>query len=102
MPRPRGSSPGYRRPALVIQADSFNASAIATVLVAGMTANLERALAAGNVLCRRRATGLPKDAVVNVSQLIALDRRDLREWVGDLDGGKMREVDAGLRLILGL
>ena len=100
--RPFGSEPGYLRPALVMQADSFNKSKLATVLVVPLSRNLELAAAPGNVLCRPRDTGLPKPSVANVSQLTVADRRRLVEKAGSLPGVLLEEVENGLRLVLGL
>lgn len=102
LPDPRGSEPGFRRPALIIQADSFNHSGIQTVIVAVLTGNLRLAEAPGNVLIPARISGLPRDSVVNVSQLLALDRSFLTEHAGKLHGRLLADVNAGLRLVLDL
>jgi mRNA interferase MazF len=102
LPEPRGSEPGYRRPVLVIQANSFNQSGIRTVVVAILTGNLRLADAPGNVFLPARVTGLLRDSVVNVSQLLTLDRSFLTEAVGKLPSRALAEVDAGLRLVLEL
>lgn len=102
LPEPRGSEPGFRRPVLIIQADSFNRSGIRTVIVAVITGNLRLAEAPGNVLLLASASGLPRDSVVNVSQILALDRSFLTEEVGKLAGRQMQDIDAGLRLVLEL
>jgi mRNA interferase MazF len=102
LPDPSGSGPDYRRPVLVVQADEFNASRIQTVVVAVITSNLKLAAAPGNVLCRRRDTGLPRDSVVNVSQVITLGKTFLTSRIKALPASLMRSVDAGLRLVLGL
>ncbi len=100
---PRGSEPGYRRPAVVVQANPFNKSRIATVIVAVLTSNLELARAPGNVLLPRSATGLPKDSVANVSQLLTVDRSDLDdEPVSGLPDAYMEDIDDGLKLVLAL
>jgi mRNA interferase MazF len=99
---PRRSEPGYRRPVLVVQADSFNRSRIQTAIVAAITSNLELANAPGNVLVPARSTGLPRDSVVNVSQLLTLDRSFLTECAGTLSPRLQRSVDEGLRLVLHL
>lgn len=99
---PRGSEPGYRRPVLIVQADSFNRSRIATVLCVVLTSNLRLVDAPGNVLVSAKAAGLPKDSVANVSQLITLDRAFLDEQIGRLPPRLMNAVDAGLKLVLGL
>lgn len=101
-PEPIGSGPGARRPVLVVQANEFNVSRIHTVIVAAISSNLHLAAAPGNVLCRTRETGLPRDSVVNVSQLITVDKSLLTERVGILPGRALRQVEAGLRLVLSL
>jgi mRNA interferase MazF len=105
LPEPTGSGPGYRRPVLVIQSDDFNRSRIATVIVLVVTSNAKLALAPGNVLLSRRAAprraaGLPQDSVANVSQLITIDKRLLTEQAGTLPAKLLRQIEAGLRLIL--
>ncbi len=102
LPDPLGSGPGFRRPVVVVQANPFNASAIETVVVAIVTTNEALALAPGNVLLERRDSGLPRRSVVNVSQLITLDRDLLSSRVRLLPSHVLVEVDAGLRLVLGL
>lgn len=102
LPEPRGSEPSFRRPVLVIQANSFNRSRIQTVIVAVISSNLRLADAPGNVLLPASVSGLPRDSVVNVSQLLTLDRDFLTEAVSKLPGRLMAEVDAGLRLVLEL
>ena len=78
---PRGSEPGFRRPVVVVQADSFNRSQIGTVLVVAITSNLELAEAPGNVTLSRRASRLPRKSVVNVSQILTLDKGFLAKKV---------------------
>ena len=102
LPEPSGSEPGYRRPVLVIQADEFNRSAIRTVLCAAITSNLNLANAPGNVRVSSRSSGLPKASVVNVSQLLTLDRKRLTERVKGMDAQSMTQVDEGLRLVMSL
>jgi mRNA interferase MazF len=102
IPAPRRSEPGYRRPVLVVQADSFNRSRIQTAIVAVMTSNVELAGAPGNVLVPARSAGLPKDSVVNVSQLLTVDRSFLIEHAGTLPPRLQRFVDAGLQRVLQL
>ena len=102
LPEPRGSEPGYRRPVLVIQANSFNRSRIQTVIVAVISSNLRLAEAPGNVLLPAKVSGLPHDSVVNVSQLLTLDRSFLTEAVDKLPGRLLAEVDMGLKLALEL
>jgi mRNA interferase MazF len=102
IPEGAGSAPAYRRPVLIIQADAFNRSRIATVIGVGLTSNLALADAPGNVSVSRAVSGLPKDSVVNVSQIITLDRSQLTKKVGRLPAGVMRSVEDGLRLAVDL
>ena len=102
LPEPSGSGPGYRRPVLVIQADEFNRSAIRTVICAIITSNLNLASAPGNVQVSARSSGLSKASVINVSQLISVDRTLLTQRVKSLDDENMGQVDDGLRLVLKL
>ncbi len=99
---PVGSEPGLRRPLLVVQSDEFNASAIRTTICAVVTSNLRLAEAPGNVSLSRRAAGLPRDSVVNVSQLVTVDKRILTSRIGRVPPEALREVDAGIRLALAL
>jgi mRNA interferase MazF len=102
LPEPRGSEPGFRRPVVIIQADSYNLSGIRTAIVAVITSNLRLAELPGNVFLPARISGLPRDSVVNVSQILALDRSFLTEEVGKLPSRQMQDVDAGLRLVMEL
>ena len=99
---PSGSEPGFRRPVLVVQNDAFNRSRIATVIAVALTSNLRLLDAPGNVLLPARASGLMKDSVANVSQVVTLDRDSLVKRAGRIDEAAMREVDQGLRLALSL
>lgn len=102
LPDPEGSAPGYRRPVLVIQSDAFNRSRLATVTVVALTANLRLLDAPGNVLIPLQHSKLPRDSVANVSQVLTLDRTRLTERVRRLPARLLTQVDAGLRLALGL
>ncbi|MCK5529617.1 MAG: type II toxin-antitoxin system PemK/MazF family toxin [Kiritimatiellae bacterium] len=102
LPEPKGSEPGYRRPVVLIQADEFNRSKINTVLCASITSNLALANAPGNVRISGRSSGLCKPSVVNVSQLVTLDKHFLAEKIKTLDHQSMNQVDEGLRLVLKL
>ena len=99
---PVGSEPGYRRPILVIQSDDFNRSGIATVIGVVLTSNTALAQAPGNVLRPRKATGLSKDSVANVSQVVTLDKAFLSERVTTLSPIFLEQVDDGVKLVLGL
>jgi mRNA interferase MazF len=100
LPDPLGSGPGFRRPVLVVQGNAFNRSRIGTVVVVPLTSNLRLAEAPGNVLLTARDTGLRRDSVVNVSQVITLDRALLTEAVGHLSAGQLSLVLAGIDLVL--
>jgi mRNA interferase MazF len=98
---PSGSEPGFRRPVVVVQCDAFNRSRIATVVCVPLTSNLRWAQAPGNVLLDAVATGLPKDSVANVSQVVALDRFALDERVGTVSERELALVLAGIDVVLG-
>ncbi len=100
LPAPRASEPGLRRPIPVIQADRFNRSRIGTVVIAVITSDMRLADAPGSVRLAKRQGKLPKESVVNVSQLMTLDRAFLSGKIGRLPAKQMREVDTGLRLVL--
>jgi mRNA interferase MazF len=102
LPPPKGSGPGYRRPVLVVQTDEFNESPINTVIVVSISSNVRLAAAPGNVLCRKRYTRLPKDSVINVSQVATVDKRFLTDRIATLPGRLLQQVDDGLRLVLSL
>ena len=99
---PGGSEPGFRRPLLVVQADAFNRSRIQTVITVVLTSNLRLVEAPGNVLVPADVSGLPRDSVANVSQIVTVDREYLLESVGRLDPKTLRQVEDGLRLVLRL
>jgi mRNA interferase MazF len=98
---PVGSGPGFRRPVVVIQGDALNRSRLATVVCVPLTSNLKWAEAPGNVLLRARATGLTKDSVANVSQVVALDRSVLGDRTGRISRNQLGLVFAGLDTVLG-
>lgn len=102
LPEPVGSEPGCRRPVLVIQSDDFNRSRIATVVAAVVTSNTRLAQAPGNVFLPQKLSGLPKDSVANVSQIVTIDRNFLTERIGVLPTRTMEQVETGLRLVLHL
>ena len=99
---PVGSEPGYRRPVLIVSSDAFNGSRIGTVVVVAITSNLALADAPGNVDLPAEGSGLDRDSVLNVSQVLTLDKTHLGERAGSLDAHTMRRVEAGLRLVLQL
>ena len=98
----QGSAPAWRRPVLIVSADAFNRSRIKTVTVAAITSNLRLAAAPGNVALAAGTAGLDRDCVVNVSQVITLDKSNLETRLASLDLSRMEQVDAGHRLALGL
>lgn len=98
---PTGSGPGFRRPVVVVQGDAFNASRLATVVVVPLTSNLRWAAAPGNVLLPTGRSGLPKDSVANVSQIVAVDRSVLSDRVSHLAEADLALVLAGIDLVLG-
>lgn len=98
---PAGSAPGFRCPVTIVQGDSFNASRLATTVVVALTSNLRLAAAPGNVLLEAGRTGLPKDSVANVSQIITIDRDLLSDRVGHLVERDLRLVLAGIDIVLG-
>ncbi len=100
-PGPVGSGPGFRRPVLVVQGDAFNRSRIQTVVCVPLTSNLAYAQAPGNVALRPRHTGLSKESVANVSQIIALDRSLLAERTGKVSKAHLDLVLAGIDIVLG-
>ncbi|MDQ3254225.1 MAG: type II toxin-antitoxin system PemK/MazF family toxin [Acidobacteriota bacterium] len=100
LPEPAGSGPGYRRPVLVLQSNAFNQSRISTVVVLVITKNVQLAKAPGNVLLTPRMSGLDIDSVVNVSQILTLDKSLLTEYVSSLTEAKMAKIEAGVRLVL--
>ena len=102
LPSPSAYEPGYKRPLLIVQSDDFNRSKILTVIAVVITSNLRLATAPGNVLLSRKVSGLPKKSVVNVSQLITVDKSFLAEKVRNLSLDMLREIEAGIRLVLSL
>lgn len=100
--RPVGSEPGYRRPVLIVQADPFNRSGINTVIAAVITSNMRLAQAPGNIRLPRRSSGLNQESVVNISQVVTLDKAFLSDRIGQISPTKQKEVDEGLRLVLQL
>jgi mRNA interferase MazF len=99
---PRGSEPGFRHPALVIQRDEVNASRLNTVVVCVLTSNMALGAAPGNTLLPRRHTGLPMDSVANASQIATLNKDDLETLVGVIPRRLLDRIDEGIRWFLGL
>lgn len=99
---PAGSGPGYRRPVVVISSNEFNQSNINTVLVAIITSNIHLADAPGNFKVSKKESGLSKESVVNVSQLLTLDKSFLTEKAGKLSPNKIIHLNEGLGLVLSI
>lgn len=97
---PEGSGPGYRRPAVVVQNNVFNASRIRTVVVCALTTNLQRTEAPGNVLLVPGEADLREQSVVNVSQVFTVNKRDLMQKIGSLSNERVREILDGINLLL--
>ncbi len=97
---PRGSAPGYLHPHVVVQNDLFNRSRINTVVVCALTSNLKRAAVPGNVLLEKGEADLGKASVVNISQIVTVDKADLVEKIGSLSPGRVKQIIAGLKLLL--
>jgi len=102
LPEPTGSGPGYRRPVLIIQSNEFNDSKINTIIAVVITSNIRLAAAPGNVLLPSKKSKLSKESVINVSQIITIDRLYLTEKVHSLSSSIIAQVDEGLRLVLKL
>ena len=100
LPDPVGSGPGFRRPVVVVQGDPLNRSRLATVVCVPLTSNLKLAAAPGNVQLPARLTGLPKDSVANLSQIVTLDRSQLTERVGKLPRVKLELILSGIDVVL--
>ena len=101
LPEPAGSGPGFRRPVVIVQGEAFNRSRIATVVCVPLTSNLRWADAPGNVLLSARVTGLPKDSVANVSQIVTLDKALLTEHTGKIPRSKIELILSGIDVVLG-
>ena len=97
---PEGSEPGYRHPHVVVQNNVFNHSRINTVVVCALTSNLKRASVPGNVLLKKGEANLNKDSVVNISQIITVNKSDLDERIGTLSPVRVRQIIAGLKLLI--
>lgn len=101
LPVPAGSGPGFRRPVVIVQCDALNRSRIATVVCVPLTRNLRWAEAPGNVSLAARVTGLPKDSVANVSQIVSVDKHLLTARVGRLPRPKLDLLLSGIDIVLG-
>jgi mRNA interferase MazF len=100
LPIPVASEPGFRRPLVVIQNNVFNYSRISTVMVCGLTSNLRLAAAPGNILLEPGEAHLPKQSVVNVSQIFTVDRSQLGDIIGTLSPRRVRQILDGIQLVI--
>ena len=97
---PKGSAPGFLHPHVVVQNNIFNTSRINTIVVCALTSNLKRAEVPGNVLLKKGEANLKKESVVNVTQVVTVDRVDLTEKIGTLSTTRMHQIIAGLKLVI--
>lgn len=102
LPNPRASEPGYKRPVLILQSDAFNRSNINTVICAVITSNIALANAPGNIILSKKDSKLPKKSVINVSQIVTLDKSYLTKCVGTISKNIMYRVENGIKLVLDL
>lgn len=101
LPSPTGSAPGFRRPVVIVQGDALNQSRIGTVICVPLTSNLKWSDAPGNVVLAQRATGLAKESVANVSQILTVDRELLTECTGKISSARVQLILSGLDVVLG-
>lgn len=97
---PKGSDPGYKHPHVVIQNNAFNFSNINTVVLCALTTNLTRASCPGNIMLKKKEAGLPKKSVVNITQIITVNKSDLKEKIGQLSKSRVKEIIEGLEILL--
>lgn len=97
---PKGSEPGFRHPHVVVQNNIFNKSRINTIVVCALTSNMQRAAVPGNVLLKKGEANLKKESVVNVTQVVTVDRADLTEKIGTVSSARVRQIIAGLKLVI--
>jgi mRNA interferase MazF len=102
LPEPTASEPGFKRPVIILQSDVFTNTLLSTVIVVAITSNLCLAAAPGNVQLSTKNTGLSRESVANVSQVITMDKRFLTELIGEINPSTMHQIDNGIRLILSL
>ncbi|MGK7947382.1 MAG: type II toxin-antitoxin system PemK/MazF family toxin [Xenococcaceae cyanobacterium] len=97
---PLGAQSAYRHPHVVIQNNVFNRSRIATVVVCALTSNLKRANAPGNILLEKNEANLPKQSVINVSQIFTVSKEQLQQKIGTLSKARMEQILAGIKLVI--
>ena len=101
LPSPTGSGPGFRRPVVIVQGEALNLSRIGTVICVPLTSNLKWGDAPGNVFLASKTTGLAKDSVANVSQILTIDRELLTDCSGKVSRARVQLILAGLDVVLG-
>jgi mRNA interferase MazF len=99
---PKGSAPAFERPVVIVQDDLLTDSRLSTVMVAPITSNLQRALAVGNVRLDTKTSGLKKDSVILVCQVMTIDKSLFDKRIGTLPKRQIQDLDSGLRLVLSL
>jgi mRNA interferase MazF len=97
---PKGSEPGFRHPHVVVQNNVFNPSRINTIIVCALTTNIKRGAAPGNVFLKKGEANIKKDSVVDITQLVTIDKADLAERIGTLPPARVREIVGGIRLLI--
>jgi len=97
---PSGSAPGFMHPHVVIQNNIFNRSKINTVVICALTSNLKRAKAPGNTLLSKGEANLKKNSVVNISQIITVDKSDLIKKIGSLSPPRIEQIIEGVKLLV--
>ena len=102
LPEPTKSEPGYKRPLVIIQSNSFNRSKINTVICVVLTSNLKLEEAPGNFILSSKSTGLIKDSVLNISQIITIDKSFLIEKIGELTIKQLNKLEESLKLVLSI
>ncbi|MBT3245122.1 MAG: type II toxin-antitoxin system PemK/MazF family toxin [Bacteroidetes bacterium] len=99
---PVGSEPSLRRPVLIVQDNHYNQSGLATVIVLSITSNTRLSEVPGNIVLTSEESNLPKESVINVSQIVTINKSWLENKVCSISQTLMEEVEYGLGLILGL
>ena len=97
---PQGSDPGYKHPHVIVQNNIFNLSRINTVVVCALTSNLKLSKAPGNILLKKGEGCLKKDSVINISQIITVDKADLVEKIGRLSPARIKQIVDGIKLLI--
>ena len=100
LPKPKISEPGYKRPVLIIQSNSFNKSKINTIICAVITSNVSLAKAPGNIHLKKLESKLPKESVINVSQIITIDKSLLSKYVSTLNKEVIKKIEYGIKIVL--